>query len=84
MHCNKMTCVSPNNFFTFLGLMIVAAPASRGGKNLFESEYANASNGQRKITSSMDYSSYTSMTRFDLIRSKFSHAVDDLHAQPER
>jgi hypothetical protein len=73
----KIQNVPANDFFDFLGILIIAAPAGKGGKLLFESERERDRSGKRKLTQKVDYSSYMSKSRFDEIRTKFHYAFVD-------
>jgi hypothetical protein len=70
--------VSDNEFFVFIGIMIAAAPAGKGGAALFECSRKRYNSGVRKISAPINYSSHMSQRRFEELRPIFHLAFTNL------
>ena len=76
----KITSVSQNEFFVFIGVIISAGPAGRGGRNLFQSESEVRKNGINLLLPLVNFENFMKYYRFNDIRSKFHLAFDDIEA----
>lgn len=70
--------VSPNEFFKFIGLIVVAGAVGKGGNQIFEKEEDNWKQGFQKVTAPCDFSKYMSLRRFEDIKCYFPMAFADL------
>lgn len=73
----KVREVTPNEFFVFIGIIVVAAAAQTGGKNLYQSAESYYKQGYQKVLPPINMSKYMTKTRFNEIRSKFDYAFED-------
>lgn len=69
--------VTPNDFFVFIGIIVISASAQTGGQNLFESAEQHYKKGMQKVLPTVNMTKYMTKTRFEEIRSKFDLAFED-------
>ncbi len=69
--------VNANEFFAFLGIIIISGAISKGGQNLFEKESSRLKDGAFCVTPACDLSPYMAMCHFDDIKTYFPQAFAD-------
>jgi len=73
----KIKAVSANEFFVFLGIIIISGAVGKGGKSLFEKDSDRLKDGIYRLSPVIDLSPYMSMRWFEDIKSYFPQAFAD-------
>ncbi len=74
---SQIKAVSPNEFFVFIGIIIISGAIGKGGRRLFEKQSERLKEGIFSITARIDLSSYMAVRRFDDIKTFFPQAFAD-------
>jgi hypothetical protein len=73
----RLKAVSANEFFVFLGIIIISGAVGKGGKSLFKKDSDRLKDGIYRLSPAIDRSPYMSMRQFEDIKSYFPQAFAD-------
>jgi hypothetical protein len=73
----QIKAVTANEFFVFLGIIIISGALGKGGRMLFEKESDRLKDGIFRMSPVFDLSPYMAMRRFEDIKTYFPQAVAD-------